>query len=113
MVELLQNLQDVYAKWEAKANPRIGPAFQPRQKHAGSRAVSQCGAKLRLLPRKQRSRAFNPNKHGAETLTVSRFGQLGRTKLPFVDEASRTLYFPLLDWLLMEPTESTTVKKQH
>ncbi|CAN7938088.1 unnamed protein product, partial [Ixodes hexagonus] len=93
MVKLLQNLQDVYFKWEAKSKPRISrsaDASAPRQRN-GTPALQhdsnhgpQNGGKL--LPRRVRNPVFNPGKYGVDKVRVPSLSHMQRSKVSFVDE---------------------------
>uniref|UniRef100_A0A2R5LNG8 Putative mitochondrial glycerol-3-phosphate acyltransferase gpat n=1 Tax=Ornithodoros turicata TaxID=34597 RepID=A0A2R5LNG8_9ACAR len=113
MVELLQNLQDVYSKWEAKAGPRLGQHNAPESnlKHAGvlpGDGDADCGARSRLrhFPRKPNTVELNPNKFGVGMLRVSKLGHIYRTKLPLVDEEVLVPYklYPPADALRQSQT---------
>uniref|UniRef100_V5IBF4 Putative mitochondrial glycerol-3-phosphate acyltransferase gpat n=2 Tax=Ixodes ricinus TaxID=34613 RepID=V5IBF4_IXORI len=91
MVKLLQNLQDVYSKWEAKSKPRISRSADESTTRQwtgtldtqdGSKPRPQKGGKL--LPR--RNLAFNPGRHGTDKVRVPTLGHVQRSKVSFVDE---------------------------
>lgn len=97
MVKLLQNLQDVYSKWEAKSKPRISRSADESTTRQwtgtldtldGSKPRPQKGGKL--LPR--RNLAFNPGRHGTDKVRVPTLGHVQRSKVSFVDEV-RVLWF--------------------
>ncbi|CAN7983004.1 unnamed protein product [Ixodes hexagonus] len=93
MVKLVQNLQDVYSKWEAKSKPRVPRGTDgsvPQQWNStpatqrGSNHGLQNGGKQ--LPRRVRNPAFNPGRHGVDRVRVPSLGHMQRSKVSFVDE---------------------------
>lgn len=85
---LMQNLQDVYAKWEAKAQPRLSgpPSHGQQQERPHNRAK---GRKFHHDPA-----AFKPNKHGVDKIYVpkSRSKKPKNVALPYKNSLPPMLY---------------------
>lgn len=84
----MQNLQDVYAKWEAKAQPRLSgpPSHGQQQERPHNRAK---GRKFHHDPA-----AFKPNKHGVDKIYVpkSRSKKPKNVALPYKNSLPPMLY---------------------